>query len=137
MRRRRRRELFPPDRRLQVRMLLSGVGTPLIVAALLVAVAVLLPLKVLILMGVAAALGTALAVGARRRAEHPRVCTAAEEPELHAIVDRLCVVADLPRPDIVIDAEQQPNSWMLDLPARPPRLHVTEGLLELLEPAEV
>src|SRR3954447_26193382 len=129
MRRRRRRELFSPDRRLQARMLVAGVGTPLIVAALLLAVAVLLPLKVLILMGVAAALGTALAVGARRRAEHPRVCSAAEEPELHAIVDRLCVAAALPRPNLVSAAEQQPNSWMIDLRGPPPRLHVTEGLL--------
>jgi heat shock protein HtpX len=46
-------------------------------------------------------------------------------------------VGDLPRPDIVLDAERQPNSWVIDLPGRPPRLHVTRGLLATLDAAEL
>ena len=36
----------------------------------------------------------------------------AEAPELHAIVERLCVVADLPKPAIVLDRAAMPNSWI-------------------------
>lgn len=60
-----------------------------------------------------------------------------EEPELWAIVDRLCVTADLPRPELVVEESHVPNSWVVDLPGRTPRLHVTRKLLALLEPAEL
>jgi heat shock protein HtpX len=46
-------------------------------------------------------------------------------------------VADLPRPEIVLEDERQPNSWIVDPPGRPARLHVTRGLLHLLEPREL
>ena len=36
----------------------------------------------------------------------------ADAPELHAIVERLCVVADLAKPTIVLERQALPNSWV-------------------------
>jgi heat shock protein HtpX len=130
-------DLFPPDRGLQARMVLAAVGTPLLVAACLVALVALAPGRVLIGVGIAAALGVGIAVSDRARRPDARPVGPDEAPELHAIVERLCVLADLPRPEIVIEPEDQPNSWLVGLRRGRARLHVTRGLLELLSPAEL
>jgi heat shock protein HtpX len=133
----RRRELFPPDRGLQVRMVLAAVLTPLSVVALIAVCALVLPLKAVLALLAVGALGATMAVRDLRRASDARLVGPGEEPELQGIVDRLCVAADLPRPEIVLENERQPNSWIVDAPGRAPRLHVTRGLLDLLEPMEV
>jgi heat shock protein HtpX len=70
--------------------------------------------------------------GPRRRAIRPD-----EYPGVHAIVERLCLLADLPEPEIVVVPEEQPNSWV-EAPARErPRLHLTTGLLLLLRTDEL
>jgi heat shock protein HtpX len=137
MARGRRRELFPADRGLQARMVLAAVGTPLVIVALLVVVAVALPLKVILVIALLLAIGVAGLVRERREAAGAAVLGPGEEPELRAVVERLCLVADLPAPEIAVEASGSPNSWIVDLPGRPPRLHVTRGLLDLLEPAEL
>src|SRR4051794_14198950 len=133
----RRRELFPPDRRLQARMVVASIGTPLVVLAAVVAVVALLPFKLAIGLGIAAVVGIVVSLRARREASHARLLGPGEEPELRGIVERLCVVGDLPRPDIAVDAERLPNSWIPALPGRPPRLHVTRGLLDALTATEL
>src|SRR3954452_7827012 len=136
-RRRRRRELFPPRRGLQARMAATAILTPLIVLALLVAVVDVAPPKLLGGMAVATIAGIVAAVKARNRVENARPLRPGERPELHAAVERLCVLADLPRAEIVVDDEKQPNSWIVDPPGRAPRLHLTKRLLEMLPPPEV
>jgi heat shock protein HtpX len=134
-RRPRRPELFPADRGLMARMVLVSVLTPLVVLAALVACVLVLPTKLLIGLGIVALIGLAQAWP---DGDAPvRVLGDGEEPELQAVVDRLCVVADLERPEIAVHEERQPNSWIVDAPGRRPRLHVTRGLLELLEPIEL
>jgi heat shock protein HtpX len=133
----RRHDLFPADRGLQARMVLAAVGTPLVVVALLVAVAVLLPIKVIGGIAVLLAIGIVGLVRERRKIARATVLGPGEGPELHAVVQRLCLVADLPAPEIAVEEDTRPNSWIVDLPGRPPRLHVTRGLLDLLEPAEL
>jgi heat shock protein HtpX len=81
--------------------------------------------------------GIAISIRARRRIEQAHVVRRDEEPELHASVERLCALADLPVPEIAIDAEKQPNSWIIDPPGRPARLHLTRGLLDTLTAAEL
>jgi heat shock protein HtpX len=137
MRSRHRPTLFAPDRGLQARMALAAVGTPLIVLACLAAIVLVAPIKFVIAVGIAAAIGGAGAAKERRNRPRARPVTPAEAPELHAIVDRLCVVADLPKPDIVVEPEQQPNSWLVGLSRGRARLHVTRGLLDLLPAAEL
>jgi heat shock protein HtpX len=118
-------------------MVLTAVLTPTAVVALVAACALVLPTKVLVGLGVVTAIGVVRAVRERRRGDGGLLLADGREPELQDIVDRLCVVADLARPGIVVERERQPNSWIVDPPGRRPVLHVTRGLLDLLEPAEL
>lgn len=133
----RRPDLFPADRALQARMVLTAVLTPLVVLAALVAAVALLPFKILGGLTLAVVIGTAVAIRERREAPRGTALAAGEAPELHAMVDRLCVVADLPRPQIILERRREANSWIVDAPGRTPRLHITRSLVDLLEPDEL
>jgi heat shock protein HtpX len=137
MQRRRRPDLFRPDRGLQARMLLAAVCTPLIVLACAVAVVALAPFKLVAAFAIAAAIGMGGSITERRNRPRAEPVAPAQAPELHALVDRLCVLADVPKPEIVIEPERQPNSWLVGLSRQRARLHVTRGLLELLTPTEL
>ena len=118
-------------------MVLAAVSTPLIVIAAVAAIVWLAPAKIIGGVAVACVIGVVGSVRERNRREPARAVSPAEAPELHAIVDRLCVVADLPEPEIVIEPEEQPNSWMVGLSRGRARLHLTRGLLDLLTPSEL
>jgi heat shock protein HtpX len=137
MRRRRRPDLIRPDRGLQARMVLAALTTPLIVLASAAALVALAPLKLVGAFGVAAAIGIAGTVAERRNRPPAAPVSPAQAPGLHAIVDRLCVLADVPKPEIVVEPEAQPNSWLVGLSRDRARLHVTRGLLDLLTPTEL
>jgi heat shock protein HtpX len=129
--RRRRSELLPPDRGLQARMLLAMVVTPVVALAAFGAALALIPQARLTLL-VVAGMGVASARRSDERRISPPVLHPESFPEVHAIVERLCVLADLPKPDIVIEPESQPNSWVVARPNMHPRLYLTSGLLYLL-----
>lgn len=131
------RELFPADRGLQARMVLASVMTPLLVFAAIAAVVLVMPTRVVIYVGVAAAIGIALALNAAFATGRGAPVKVAQEPALHSVTERLCAVASLPKPQLYVDRERQPNSWVVARPRRPAELHVTTSLLELLEPAEL
>jgi heat shock protein HtpX len=118
-------------------MVIAAVSTPLIVLGCVAGVVLVAPFKVAAGVGIAAALGIGGTLRERRSRPRARAVAPAEAPELHAIVDRLCVIADLPKPEIVIEPEQQPNSWLVGLSRGRARLHVTRGLLDLLTPSEL
>jgi heat shock protein HtpX len=132
----RRREIFPTDYGLVARMVLAAVLTPLIVLAALFAVVAVAPLRLVIGVGIAAAIGTGAAIRERREVRGTEVSESAA-PGLHAAVERLCVVADLPKPRLVVEPERQPNSWVVALGRDRARLHLTQGLLDRLAPAEL
>jgi len=118
-------------------MLLAAVATPLIVLASIALIVMIAPAKLVLGVGIAAAIGIGGAMKERNRRPQAQPVSAEEAPGLHATVERLCVVADLPKPEIVIEAEKQPNSWIVGLSRGRARLHVTEGLLTLLSPTEL
>jgi heat shock protein HtpX len=132
-------ELFPVDRGLAARMVAVTVLTPLSIVALVGGSVALLPTKIVFGLAFALLFGAFLAAreAHRRMRSMPPLLRVDEEPELQAIVGRLCVVADLARPEVVVHEDAEPNSWIVDPLGRPPRLHVTRGLLELLEPIEL
>jgi heat shock protein HtpX len=132
-----RRRPFPSDHGLAVRMLAAAIATPLVVAAAVVAVVAIAPVKVVIGLAIASLIGIVGAVRDRAAAADGRAVGPADAPELHAIVERLCVVADLPKPRIVVEDERQPNSWVVSLGRGYARLHVTTGLLERLQASEL
>jgi heat shock protein HtpX len=134
---RHRRKLLPADRGLVARMALAAVLTPAIVLVALAAVALEAPAKVVVVVAIACVIGTVAMLRDRAAAPRGKAVSAAEAPALHAVVERLCLLADLPKPAIVVEPERIPNSWVVGTRARGYRLHLTQGLLDRLEPNEL
>jgi heat shock protein HtpX len=60
-----------------------------------------------------------------------------EAPELHAMIERLCVQADLPKPKIAVMRSPQPNAFAMGRSPKNATVCATTGILELLEPHEL
>jgi heat shock protein HtpX len=61
----------------------------------------------------------------------------AEEPELHGIVERLCVQADLPKPRICVMETPMPNAFAMGRSRKSTTVCATRGILDMLEPPEL
>ena len=61
----------------------------------------------------------------------------AEEPELHGIVERLCVQADLPKPRVCVMETPMPNAFAMGRSRKSTTVCATRGILEMLSPAEL
>jgi heat shock protein HtpX len=66
-----------------------------------------------------------------------REVSAAEEPLLHATIDRLCLQADLPKPRIAVVDTRMPNAFAIGRSQKTATVCATTGILALLEPAEL
>jgi heat shock protein HtpX len=66
-----------------------------------------------------------------------KVVTPEQAPELHAMVDRLCGLADLPKPKVAIIPTEVPNAFATGRSPKHAAVAVTEGLWRRLEPKEV
>jgi heat shock protein HtpX len=133
------RTRVPRDPSLMVRMVLVSVLTPLIAIALLALLFVLpdgfrVGVVIALLVGL---LSWGASYGRRRATEHGRLLTEADGPELLEIVDRLCAIADIRRPEVRLVNQRQPNSWVVQYRASSPRLYLTTGLIELLNTDEM
>ena len=60
-----------------------------------------------------------------------------EAPELHAMVDRLCAMSDLPKPRVAIIPTDVPNAFATGRSPKHSAVAVTQGLWNRLEPKEV
>jgi len=63
--------------------------------------------------------------------------TPAQEPELHAIVERLCVQANLPKPKVGVIESSMPNACAMGKSKKSTTVCATRGILDLLSPAEL
>ncbi|HEX5223958.1 MAG TPA: zinc metalloprotease HtpX [Solirubrobacteraceae bacterium] len=63
--------------------------------------------------------------------------TAAQEPELHGIVERLCVQADLPKPRVCVMETSMPNAFAMGRSKKSTTVCATRGIMDLLEPHEL
>jgi heat shock protein HtpX len=63
--------------------------------------------------------------------------SAAEEPELHGIIERLCVQADLPKPKVAVIETSMPNACAMGKSKKDTTVCATRGILQLLSPAEL
>jgi heat shock protein HtpX len=61
----------------------------------------------------------------------------AEAPELHGIVERLCVQANLPKPRVCVMQTSMPNAFAMGRSQKSATVCATTGILELLSPAEL
>ena len=66
-----------------------------------------------------------------------RVVTPEQAPELHAMVDRLCIQANLPKPQVAIIPTDMPNAFATGRSRKHSTVAVTEGLMRRLEPREM
>jgi heat shock protein HtpX len=66
-----------------------------------------------------------------------KVVSAEEAPDLHAMVERLCAMADLPKPRIAVVPSDVPNAFATGRNPKNAAVAVTEGLWRRLEPREV
>jgi heat shock protein HtpX len=66
-----------------------------------------------------------------------KVVTEEQAPELHAMVERLCAMADLPKPKVAIIPTDVPNAFATGRSPKHAAVAVTEGLWRRLEPKEI
>src|SRR4051794_27217320 len=71
------------------------------------------------------------------RAAGAREVSPAEAPELHAMIERLCVQADLPKPKVAIAQTSIPNAFAMGRSRKSATVCATTGIMELLPPAEL
>ena len=66
-----------------------------------------------------------------------RPVTPEQAPQLHAMVDRLCVQANIPKPRVAIAQTPMPNAFAVGRSPKTATVCATTGILSLLEPAEL
>jgi len=66
-----------------------------------------------------------------------KVVSREEQPQLHDMVERLCAMADLPKPKVAIMETQIPNAFATGRSPKHAAVCVTTGLWNRLEPKEV
>lgn len=71
------------------------------------------------------------------RAMGARHVSPAEAPQLHALIERLCVQADLPKPKVAIAETDMPNAFAIGRSPRSATVCATTGIMRLLNPAEL
>ena len=66
-----------------------------------------------------------------------KVTTPEEQPELHAMIERLCQLADVPKPRIAVSEMDMPNAFAAGHSRKTATVCVTTGLVQRLEPREL
>ena len=133
------RTVFPRDRGLQTRMLLTLflLGAVYVAfAGVVLAAGAGLGIMVLFLAGIALAqlfFSDKLALSAMGA----KVVEPNEAPGLHAMIERLCIQADLPKPRIAIADSNVPNAFAMGRSQKTAVVCCTTGIIETLEPHEL
>ncbi|WP_406329322.1 zinc metalloprotease HtpX [Streptomyces sp. NBC_00203] len=130
---------FRSDRRLTVRMTVTLFLLGLLYVAFVAALIVLLKSWVLVVVIAAGLLGAQYWFSDRIAlyAMHGRIVEREEYPQLHGVVDRLCAVADMPKPLVAVSDIDMPNAFATGRNADHAVLCVTTGLLRRLEADEL
>jgi heat shock protein HtpX len=68
---------------------------------------------------------------------HAKEVTPEQAPELHGVVDRLCALADMPKPRVAIAQTDIPNAFATGRSPKQAVVCVTSGLLRRLDEPEV
>jgi heat shock protein HtpX len=128
---------FGRDPGLQVRMLITvfllGAVYVVLIGVALTAdagIAILLIAGIFALQVFASDKLALAAVGARQVSPQ-------EAPELHAMIERLCIQADLPKPKVAVMPTSMPNAFAMGRSPKSATVCTTTGIMELLSPAEL
>jgi heat shock protein HtpX len=135
----RQRAVFPRDTGLQVRMLftlfLLGLLYVALIGALLAAGTGII-LMVIIIGGLSLAqlfFSDKLAL----RAIGAKEVSPEEAPGLHAMIERLCIQADLPKPRIAVADMHMPNAFATGRSQKNATVCATTGIMQTLSPSEL
>jgi heat shock protein HtpX len=130
---------FGRDPGLQVRivvvLLLLGVVYAALIAALYVAGAG--AVGIIIIAGGFAAFQFFASDKLALAAMGARIVTPQEAPQLHAMIERLCVQADLPKPRVGVVNTRMPNAFAIGRSPKKATVCATTGIMELLSPYEL
>jgi heat shock protein HtpX len=61
----------------------------------------------------------------------------ADEPELHGVIERMCVQADLPKPRVCVMETSMPNAFAMGRSRKTTTVCATRGILDMLDTAEL
>ncbi|MER5376461.1 zinc metalloprotease HtpX [Streptomyces sp. NPDC002553] len=133
------RSRFQGDRGLTVRMTVTMFLLGLLYVAFVAALIVLLKSWLLVVVLIAAMFVAQFWFSDRIAmfAMRGRVVEREEYPELHAVVDRLCAMAGMPKPVVAVSEMDMPNAFATGRDPDHAVVCVTTGLLRRLEPAEL
>jgi heat shock protein HtpX len=130
---------FGKDTGLQVRMTVTMFLLGLVYVALIVTLLAVGAngITVAIIAGGLAALNLFASDKLALAAMGARVVSPQEAPQLHAMVERLCVQADLPKPKVAVANTRMPNAFALGRSPKSATVCATTGIMEMLSPAEL
>jgi heat shock protein HtpX len=141
------RTRYAPDRGLQARMGLTMFLLGLVFVALVVALVFILQAFGVgsgAIIFFAVLLGGGMTFGSlfysdkiALRASGAREVSPQEAPQLHGIVDRLCALADMPKPRVAIAESDMPNAFATGRNSKNAVLCVTTGLMRRLDDKEL
>ena len=128
-----------PDRGLTYRMLLTGFFLVVLYGAVI---------GILIAVGLSFALVLVIAfvllfcqywfsAKIAMYAMHAHEVTPEQAPELHGVVDRLCALADMPKPKVAVATTDIPNAFATGRSPKSAVVCVTSGLLRRLDEPEI
>lgn len=66
-----------------------------------------------------------------------QVVTPEQAPQLHAMIDRLCVLADMPKPKVAISQTEMPNAFATGRSPKRSAVCVTTGIMQRLNADEL
>ena len=128
-----------PDRGLTYRMLMTGFFLVLLYG-LVVGILIAIGLQFAVVLVIAFALIFCqywFSAKIAMYAMHAKEVTPEQAPELHGVVDRLCALADMPKPKVAIATTDIPNAFATGRSPKSAVVCVTSGLLRRLDEPEV
>ncbi|MDA2806608.1 zinc metalloprotease HtpX [Nocardiopsis suaedae] len=130
---------FIPDRGLTARMVLTMALLGVVYVAFIIALILVglpWPLVVLLVVGFAVVqYFTSDKIALYAMGAHE--VTPEQAPQLHAVVDRLCAMADMPKPRVAVADTDVPNAFATGHNEKKAVVCATTGILRRLEPEEL
>jgi len=128
-----------PDRGLTYRMLLTGFFLVVLYGAV-IGILIAVGLSFAFVLVIAFALLFAqywFSAKIAMYAMHAHEVTPEQAPELHGVVDRLCALADMPKPKVAVATTDIPNAFATGRSPKSAVVCVTSGLLRRLDEPEI
>ena len=128
-----------PDRGLTYRMLMTGFFLVVLYGAV-IGILIAVGLSFAFVLVIAFALLFAqywFSAKIAMYAMHAHEVTPEQAPELHGVVDRLCALADMPKPKVAVATTDIPNAFATGRSPKSAVVCVTSGLLRRLDEPEI